>query len=296
MVRSFHDQLLDVAAYGDVTRDTSRFPEFSTELRASMANEVRSFVEHVVFEEGLGVHELLSAPYTFADARLAAVYGFPGTFTDTPTRVDVDPTERAGLLTMIGFLTVNATDFESDPIHRGVFVNRRILCADLPAPPMTVPPLPADTTGMLTMRARISAHTETCGASCHGTMINPIGFAYEHFDALGRLQLTDHGQPIDAASSYDFEGERLAYDGPVELAGAMAENHMAHECYASHWVEYALGQRVTRSDVMLVRRLGGLSLEEDIPVRALILEIVTSTSFRSRSVLPYDGPPVEEER
>jgi hypothetical protein len=282
MVESFHHQLLDWDKYADVTRP---FPEFTTELRASMQGEAREFVSHVVFTERSGLATLLTAPYTFADARLAQVYGLAGTFpADGFRQVQLDPTRRAGLFTQIGFLAAYASGADTDPIHRGVFINLRVLCARLPPPPQDVPPLPP-ATGMVTMRQRIEAHTGagTCGATCHGTMINPIGFAYEHYDALGRWRDLDNGLPVNAADQYSFEGEVAAYDGAVQLAREMATRPMAHNCYARNWMEYTYARQTTPSDQPVVTRVGGASRERQLPVLDIITELVTSRAFLTRS-------------
>ena len=285
MVASFHRQLLAMDHYLDVSRSTTLFPEFTPDLRQSMVDETQAFVRHVVFEEDEGLSRLLTAPYTFVDADLARVYGLEGTYGDTVERVDLDPTERAGLLTQIGFLATNASSTDPDAIHRGVFVNHRILCAPLPPPPMVVPPLPPDETGARTMRERIDAHTGpgTCGASCHGTMINPIGFAFEHYDALGRWRDEDHGSPVDAAAEYEFAGGPVAYADAVDLAGVLADEAATHRCYARHWIEYAYGRKVASTDAQLIMRVAGGSLSGDLSVREILLELVTSEAFRTRA-------------
>lgn len=289
-VASFHYQLLDMHKYGDVTRSTMLFPEYSDALRESMVDETQSFVRHVVFAEDGGLERLLTAPYTFVDAELAPVYGLEGTYDEAMERVELDPAQRAGILTQIGYLAANASSTDPDAIHRGVFVNHRILCAPLPPPPMVVPPLPADDSGMLTMRQRIDLHTGpgTCGAGCHSTMINPIGFAFEHYDALGRWRDEDRGLPVDAASEYAFGATTIEYADAVELAGVVAEQPMAHSCYVRHWLEYAYGRAPSRRDAQLIARIGAASLAEDLSVRAILVELVASDAFRTRSTIELE--------
>lgn len=289
-VASFHYQLLDMHKYVDVTRSTMLFEEFTPELRQSMLDETQSFVRHVIFEEGEGFSRLMTAPYTFVDADLAAVYGLEGTYDDTMERVDLDPTQRAGLLTQIGYLAAHASSTEPDAIHRGVFVNHRILCAPLPPPPMVVPPLPSDETGMLTMRQRVDLHTGpgTCGAGCHSTMINPIGFAYEHYDALGRWRDEDRGLPVDAAAEYAFGAETVAYENAVELSEVLADQPMAHRCYVRHWLEYTYGRPPASRDARLISRIGEASLSGELSVRELLVELVTSDAFRTRSTVELE--------
>lgn len=291
MVALFHAEMLGTGAYGDITpRDAMLFPEWSDALHTSMQTETASFIDDVVFHEHAGFTRLLTAPFTYVDAPLARVYGLSGSFGATPQRVELDPTRRSGLLTQIGFLSLNASPIESDAIHRGVFINRRILCAPLPAPPMNVPPLPPDDPHMpLPIRQRIDNHTGagTCGATCHGTLINPIGFAYEHYDALGRWRDMDVNRAVDATATYTFGSQPTHYDGAIELGHIMASQPFSHECYVQNWVEYLHGRVTDDNDGPTIVRVGLASLHDDTPVQDIILTLVTSQSFRTRSTTEY---------
>ncbi len=286
-VQTFHAQLLEQSKYADITRSTTLFPEYTPTLPQSMRQEQILFLDDVLFEQQGNLATLLSAPTSFVDQNLARIYGLTGDFDDTFTRVTFTDGRRAGLFTQIGFLAAHANSTESDPIHRGVFVNRRVLCAPLPAPPNQVPPLPDATPGVpKTLRQRITEHTGegTCGAGCHGVLINPIGFAYEHFDALGRWRTQDHGLPVDARDTYNFDGTRRSYDGASELANLMAAEPMAHRCYVRHWVEFLHGRAFAAADNTAVDRLGLSSARDGIPVTQLVRLIAESEAFRTRPV------------
>ena len=282
-VRTFHAQLLGQQKYADITRSLTLFPEFSVALRDSMRAEQNALVDDVIFNRQGSLNDLFTMPATFVDAPLAKVYGLAGAFDDTLTRVTFDDGSRAGLFTQIGFLAANASSTQSDPIHRGVSINHQVLCAPLPAPPNNVPPLPAEDGTPKTLRTRITNFTGagTCGAGCHSTMINPIGFAYEHYDALGRWRDTDNGLPVDAKDTYSFEGTPRSYDGATQLAQAMAEEPMAHHCYARHWLEFLGGRGLEASDEALIHRLGDRS-HEKLPVTQLLELAVQSKTFKTR--------------
>jgi hypothetical protein len=136
----------------------------------------------------------------------------------------------------------------------------------------------------MTSRERIEMHTGpgTCGASCHGTFINPIGYAFEHFDGLGQYRTEELGLPVDSAATFEFADGPVSYDGAGELNGAMAERIQTHDCYAKHWVEYALGRDTAGSDLDLIQTMGDASLG-GLSLRELIVELVQSDEFRSRN-------------
>ncbi|MDP1920946.1 MAG: DUF1592 domain-containing protein [Myxococcales bacterium] len=284
-VASFHDQLLQVQKVNDVTRNTTLFPEFSPALRGSMAEEQRAFVRHVVLDQRAGLSTLLTAPYSFLDANTARVYGNTGV--TSLSKVTFTDGKRSGLLTQLGFLATNATSTTSDPIHRGTFVNHQLLCSGLPPPPNMVPALPSeDPMVVRTLRQRVEAFTGkgTCGEGCHSTFINPVGFAYENYDALGRWRDTEKSLPIDATGEFMFDETLERYTGSAEFGKKLAESKAAHACYFEHWLEYLYGHRLTESERPLVTRLAKQSRESDAAVMGLLEELVASDAFRARAV------------
>lgn len=287
VVASFHRQLYDMDHYHDLRKDPDLFPEFVPEMGDDMQREAELFVDHVVFETGGGLRDLLTSRTAFVNERLAAVYGVEGELTGDFTRVELDPAERSGLLTRLGFLAMKATARQPDSIHRGVFVNLRVLCASLPPPPNNATSLPPGE--HKTNRERVTAHTGkgTCGESCHGTLINPAGFAFEHYDAIGKYRTTDNGFPVNAADTYPFQGGPQSYDGAVEFSELLAESPEAHACYARRWLEFAYGRDAKPEDQALIQALGEAS-RGGASVKDLILDLVTSRSFLAR--VPAEAP------
>lgn len=283
VVLGFHGQLYDWDHFGDVRRDAMRFPQWRATLPASMLTEARMFVDDVVFARRAGLKQLLSAQYTFANDDIARVYGLSGTFDTTFRRVDLDPTQRRGMLTQVGFLASRAYSVDPDPIHRGVAINLKVLCAALPTPPPNVPavpPVPANSTN----RQTVNAHTGpgTCGAGCHSTIINPLGFALENYDSVGAWRTTDRGQAVDATGSYTLDGQLVMFRDGVQLAELVTESRQAHECYARYWLEFLAGRGPQTEDRTLIQLVGAQS-REDRPVLELIESILTSPTFTARS-------------
>jgi len=282
-VADFHAKLLDFNHFDGLTKDATAFPEFKPEMSTYMRKEAELFVRDVTLTQNKGLTELLTASYTFVNSSTAPLYGIADVTSTEYVKRNLDPTQRAGFLTQIGFLAANAGPRDHDPIHRGVFINLKIICADLPPPPMNVPPLPKDEVGTFTMRERITSHTgkNTCGAGCHGTMINPAGFAFENFDALGKWRTTDNGKPVNAADVYPFEDGEQAYNGPVEFAQVLVKRPQVHRCYAGNWLEYAYGRQKADGDQALIDIVSKESLSGK-STKELILKLVLSKSFSNR--------------
>jgi hypothetical protein len=283
MVDRFHAQLYNWSLYSGLSKDPGEFPMTYPGIGDDMLEEARMFVEHVVLQTDGNLAELLTAPYTFVNDGLAAVYRLPGSFGGSFEQASFNPGEgRAGILSQLGFLASHGG--LTGPIHRGVFINHRVLCSKLPPPPDALPPIPADDGDSMTSRQRIELHTGpgTCGSTCHGDFINPVGFAFESFDGLGQHRSTENGFPIDAQSSFLFSDGMVSYDGADEFAQVASERIETHDCYSKHWVEYALGRETAGADLDLIQSMGDASLD-GVPIRELIVQVVQSEEFRSRN-------------
>jgi hypothetical protein len=281
MLEDFHEQLLRLHTYDQIEKDAKVFPEYAAGIGADMRRETMMFARDVV-QKGGGLRELLLSAHTFVNRRLAPVYRVAApASTTTFQRASLNPAERAGLLTQVGFLASNAYSREVDSIHRGVFVHHTFLCTNLPPPVDGVSLSGARGT---TNRERISSVTGdgTCGAGCHSRIINPVGFAFEHYDALGRYRTTDNGAPVDASGSYVFGGTPRAFKDAVEFSRLVAESAEAHECYGKSLFEYVHGRVPEPGDEAQIKLLGARSLGNKAAVKALVLDLVTSDEFLSR--------------
>ena len=281
MVKNFHAQLYQFDHYHDLYKDPGFYPNFPATAGDDMRREAEMFIDDVVFSGG-GLRELLTSTFTYVNADLAKLYGLEGNFGSEFVRVDLDPSERAGLLTRLGFLATNSTPREQNTIHRGVFVNLRVLCTDLPAPPNNVPGLPS-ADAFKTNRERVEAHTGegTCAASCHQTLINPPGYALEHYDATGAFQSDEKGNPINASASYQLDGKVATFDGGIELSETLANSETVHKCYAKYMLQYGYGRDAQAGDKDNLKRLTTLS--DTGSVRDLLLALTQTKAFRTRT-------------
>nr|WP_246357418.1 DUF1592 domain-containing protein [Pyxidicoccus fallax] len=283
VVEAFHRTLFDVPRYATIRPSPTRFPEVTQRFPEYAARENTLFVQDVVFARQGRYSDLLTSPSTFVNDELARVYGLSGTFTADFVPVTLNSRERKGVLTQVGFLASHATSADPDPIHRGVFLSERILCRKIGAPPANIPPLPAP--AGRTNREVVASHTEAPGtacASCHSNLINPLGFPFENFDAIGRYRTTDNGHPVNASASPLIGDDNVQVRDALDLADALAEDASVHACYARHWVEYLHGRPFAEEDGPLVERLGKLSKEGGLSIVDLVVEVVTSEGFVNR--------------
>jgi hypothetical protein len=284
VVLDYHAQLFQADRFAKVAPASAFYPNAPVGLGLLAATEHAEFVRDLVFAEDGGYGDMLTSTSTFVNADLAEVYGVSGVSGSSFVKVALDPAQRRGIFTQIGFLAVNATSVDPDPIHRGVFLARRIACMQIAAPPANVPPLPA--AQGRTNRETVAAHTEKEGtvcASCHAGTINPLGFPFEHYDAIGAYRTLDNGHPIDSASEPLIGGERTEVADALGLATALAQSRDVHRCYVRHWLEFAYGRPAQPEDDAIIARLGDASLAGALSIEDLVVGLVTSPAFAQRS-------------
>jgi hypothetical protein len=279
---SFHEELFGLQGLAtELEKDAAKFPEFKPAWRDSIAKESSLFLGEI-FGKGQGLTELLTAPVTFVDATLASLYGVKAPAGAGFGRVELDPKQRAGFLTQIGFLA-RSGETESDPILRGAFINQRLLCLDLAPPPDATANIAQPPPSARTNRQRVTAITSSAMcAACHHAVINPAGFAFENYDALGRYRTTEGGAPVDAADTYDFASGAKSFRDGIEFSRLLADSPEVHRCYAQGWFSYLEGRSPRPEDEPFVKWLAARSLGERASLKSLALAVVTDDSFLTR--------------
>ncbi len=282
-IANFNFQVFRLGTYDGIDRDPTEFPEFTPETPAAMREEVQRFFDWV-FAQGGGVKDFYTSPVGFVNSTLAPLYGLDGAFTnDTFTQVDLDPSQRSGFLTQAGFLSSYASGSDPDIIHRGVFIATRLLCVALPPPAPDAGPL-IDLQPDMTNRQRVEATTGvgTCGEGCHSALLNPLGYAFENYDVIGRYRTSERGLPINAADSYTLDGEVKNFTNGVELSQLLAESKQTHSCYTRNLMGYLHGRLMETTDEAMVDYYARLSRAGMLSLRDLELDIVTSDAFLTR--------------
>jgi len=284
---NFNLQVYRLGTYDGIARNPATFPDFKPNAPAAMKQEVLQFLD-ALFLQGRGIKDFYTTPVGFVNALLAPLYGVSGTYSSDPlmlTKVDLNPDRRSGLLTQAGFLSSYiSVGNEPDIIHRGVFIATRLLCKTLPPPDPAAAGTIIPNDPNMTNRQRVEKTTGkgTCGEACHNNLFNPLGFAFENYDAIGKYRTMDVGQPVDAADSYVFDGQRKTFTNGVELSRIMADAKETHACYVQNMMSYFHGRQPADQDKAMVDYYARLSRAEMVNLHDLELAIVTSDAFLNR--------------
>lgn len=281
-VQNFAGQWLEVRNLPLRTPNPALYPEWSPELAASMKEETLRFFADFLRNDR-PVTELLTADFSFIDQRLARFYGLPPPPGDGFHRVALRADRRAGLLGQAGVLTVTSYPNRTSPVLRGKFVLEKILGTPPPPPPPNIPSLAehADGTQPTTLRDRLELHraSPSC-AACHA-LIDPIGFALENYDALGRRRDFDEGRPIDSSGRL-VTGE--AVDSAVSLSAvlATARHDEFTRNFARTLLTYALGRGLDYYDRPTVDRIVAQAAERGHTLPAYLDAVVASIAFQNQ--------------
>ena len=267
--------------------------DYDGTLRESMKRETELLFA-AILHENRSVLDLLDADYTFVDERLARHYGIAHIQGSRFRRVPVDDPNRRGLLGQASVLTLTSAPNRTSVVKRGQWVLENLLGAPAPPPPPGVevkldqPPLPG--AAPTTMRQRLEQHraNPSC-AACHG-IIDPIGFALEHFDAVGKWRDTTAGQPVDAATAL-WDGTPL--DGAADLRRALlARRPQFVETVAEKLLAYGLGRGPEYYDMPTIRHIVGQAGPGNYRLRDLIKGVAMSPAFRQRIRQPDPAKPL----
>ena len=286
LVTSFAAQWLHLRRMRTVAPDVNAFPAFDENLRAALIRETELFVASQLREDR-GVVELLTADYTFVDERLARHYGIPGVYGPRFRRVRWTDDRRRGLLGQGSILTVTSLATRTSPVVRGKWILENVLGAPPPPPPPDVPELPERAGGgkAASLRARLEAHraNPACSA-CHARM-DPLGFALENFDAVGRWRETGAGGvPIDASGALPGGA---AFDGAAGLRGVLHERRGEFvAAFTEKLLTYAIGRGVEHYDRPAVRAIVREAADDDHRWSSIVLGVVRSLPFQMRRTEP----------
>jgi hypothetical protein len=275
---NFFGQWLLIRNIATVRPDPKSFPDWDENLRRGFQRETELFLE-AQLRDDRPITELLTANYTFLNERVAKHYGIPNIYGDAFRKVTLTDSTRAGLLGQGSILTVTSYPDRTSVVQRGKFIMENILGTPPPPPPAVVPPL-EDTKIEGTLRQRMELHRKNpvC-AGCHSRM-DPLGFAFENFNGIGKFRTLDGGAPVDASGTMP-DGEK--FDGPAAFRAALMLHSDAFVATLTEkMLTYALGRGVETYDMPTVRAIIRNTAASGNTWSALILNITRSMPFQMR--------------
>jgi len=286
LVTNFATQWLHLRNMDVVTPDVNRYPDFDGNLRQALRRETELFFSSQLHEDR-SVIELLSADYTFLNERLARHYEIPDIYGSHFRRVNLNGRRLGGLLGHGSILTVTSYATRTSPVKRGKWLLENMLGSPPPPPPAEVPALPDNGAEIkaATLRERLELHVAdpTC-ASCH-VKLDPLGFALENFDAIGKFRTTSDGLPVDSHGELP-DGTVLAGPGGLRDVLVVDMDQEFVRTAIEKLLTYALGRGIEYYDQPAVRQISRQTAPEDHRWSSVILGIVKSTPFQMRRSRP----------
>ncbi len=271
------DEILDLSHLDGLAKDANTFPGFQSVLGASMREETQRTLLDLSFDRPTDFRQIFTSRTTFVDAALAQHYGMAPVTGWTTVQL---PAERAGLFTQASFLSLQAHPSANSPTHRGRFIRERLLCSTIPAPPPEVSTtLPAAPPNMpRTLRQRVELHMQNASCSgCH-QMMDPIGFAFEGFDAIGRKQVLDNGLPINSAGKLDDRG---TFTDAAGLMNVMHDDPRVMSCLTRVVFRQGVGHVDLRSEARPLRAAEEAFIASGYRYQSLLEALVASEAFRT---------------
>ncbi len=297
LVDNFATQWLQLRLLANHSPDKKLFPEFSDELRRSMLTETQLFLG-AILDEDRSILDIVDSNFTFLNERLAKHYGIADTngnrFNQKPTakpgqtirgkefvKVTFADSTRGGVLTQASILTITSNPTRTAPVKRGRWVLEQILGTPPPPPPPDVPELDGGKEQLKgTLRERMEQHRKnpSC-AGCHARM-DPIGFAFENFDAIGKYRSKDGDSPIDPTG--ELPGGQK-FQGPQELKEILlGKKELFSRCLAEKMLTYASGRGMEYYDKRALDQIVAALPKNDFRLSALVVEVTKSDPFRLR--------------
>lgn len=282
-IRELLLQWLRVDRVADMAKDPKLFPDFNEEIASDLRTSLELFLDDVVWEGGSDYRRFLQTDDLYFNGRLARFYGakLPA---DAPfQKIKLEGEPRAGLVTHPYLMSSFAYTSTGSPIHRGVFLTRGVLGRVLMPPPEAVAPLAPDLHAGLTTRERVDLQTspKECRV-CHG-MINPVGFALENYDAVGRFRKEEKGKPVDSSGSYQSKtGETVQFDGPKDLAAYLAASPESHAAFVQQMFHHLVKQPLNAFGGDELATLTKSFEQHDFNIRKLMVDVMASSALTPR--------------
>ncbi len=273
-LHGFFLKWLKIDQVSDIAKDPKRYEGFDAAVASDLRTSLELFIDEVIWSEASDFRQLLLADHLYLNGRLAEFYDvdLPEDASFQPVKLNAE--QRAGVLTHPYVMAAFAYTGSTSPIHRGLFIGRGILGVTLRPPPEAFAPLPENLHPNLTTRERVALQTKPAACvSCH-SVINPLGFTLEHFDAVGRYREKENDKPVDATGAYKTrDGDTIRFSGIRDLAKFLAASEEAHSAFTEQMFHYLVRQPVLAYGPRTLPELRQSFVKNDFNVKKLAVEI-----------------------
>jgi hypothetical protein len=286
---AFHHEWLELSVLDSAEKDAAKFPVWNDALKTALAQQTRKFIEGVLKDGDGKLETLLSANFSFMSGPLYQLYGLQAPANATAwAKVDLDAKQRAGLFTSAGLMAGLAHEDRTSFILRGKLVREALLCTEVPPPPAGVDTSEMNIPATATAKERSEMHRrDPACASCHA-VFDPIGFAFEGYDAIGKFRTTDAaGKPVDTAGSLSGTD---SLDGNVTDAVAlmkkMATAGEVQRCMTKMWMRFGLGRADDEMEDKGSLDAGFKAMKDSGRIADMLVALARSDAFRHQKVKP----------
>src|SRR5437879_309681 len=279
-MQAFLHHWLQMHHLEDLSKDARLYPGFTPEIISDLRTSLNLFLEDAVWNGSSDYRKLLLADYLYLNNRLAKFYGITTNATDDFVQTTLSPKQRSGVLTHPYLLASFSYQKSTSPIHRGVFLTRNIVGRALKPPPMAMTFKDSDFAPNLTMREKVAQLTRSQACQTCPSLINPLGFSLEHYDAVGRFRTSEGDRPIDAVSNYTTDdGETIRLSGARDLAQFAAGSEQAQNAFIEQLFNQIVKQPMLAYGPNVLNHLHQSFVESGFSVKKLLLDIATLSAL-----------------
>ncbi len=281
-IRQFFLEWLTETTLTTVSKDATTYPAYTSTLHSSMQNETLAFLDWVMWTSDHKLPTLLTSPVSFLNSELAAVYGVTGVTGTALQQVQLDPTQRAGVLTQLSMMTLLGKPDRSSPVLRGKFVRDQVLCQPIPPPPanLVITP-PMVTPGVSTRQAFVMHEAVAACKGCH-TLMDPIGFGFEGYDGIGQHRTVDQGQPVDTTGTLTGTDVDGPFNNAIDLIKRLSGSRQVSDCFATEWFRYTFGRGESTDDACSLQSLKSTFSTSQLDIQELLVAVTQTDAFRYR--------------
>jgi hypothetical protein len=288
-IADFHDQWLRIGEVDVLDKESNLFAGWNANIPGLMRQEARTFVDDVIWNGDGTMDALFTAPYTFANATLAQYYGLPAVSGSSFVKVPLEASQRGGVLTQGGLMSLLAKSDQTSPVHRGKFVREQVFCQILQPPPPDIEIVPPELSSTLTTRERFAQHSADDACSgCH-QLTDPIGLGFENFDGAGKFRSTENGKAVDISGEIVGTDVAGKFNGPIELGQKLAASETARACVTTQWFRYGYGRAETAADGCSMKALNEKFAGSGYRVLDLVAALAATDAFRYRRFITAGG-------